>query len=112
MTATPNRDSKQWAEMLDRLTDDHKGQSITIEVLDPTYGDNPEAERIPFNYANYDYKDDVIVVAVGGDSPRYPVVLRHMIWNPQELLVDEKAFRAVDKDGTTTIVSFFTADSG
>jgi hypothetical protein len=51
-----------------------KGHDVTIEVLDPETGDNPLVERLPFAGITYDHKDDVVVVSVGGRSPRYPVV--------------------------------------
>lgn len=109
MTSTSTVDRSQWTPMLDKLTSDHGGDHVTIEILDPTYGDNPEAERLPFAYANYDHKDDVVFVAVGGNSPRYPTVLRHMVTHPTDVTatLDPPALRVVDADGTTTLVSFF-----
>jgi hypothetical protein len=53
---------------LDQLTADHEGQHVTIELLDPSVGYQHEAERLPFAYINFDPKDDVIVIAVGGKS--------------------------------------------
>ena len=106
MSDTSTTDRKAWVEQLDRLTKERAGQQVTIEILDPTYGDQPGAERLPFAYASYDPKDDVVVVAVGGgNSAKYPVVLRHMVWHPTELDVDNDAgaVRIVDADGTTTI---------
>jgi hypothetical protein len=49
----------------------------------------------------------VVVVAVGGASSRYPVVLRHMISRPTEVSVSGAAARVIDADGTATVVSFF-----
>jgi hypothetical protein len=109
MTGTATKDRDQWTPLLDQLSRQHEGEAVRIEVLDPTYGDNPEAERLPFSYASYDYKDDVVIVAVGGRSQRYPVVLRHMINHPTELEAtqeDPPALRIVDDDGTVTVVSF------
>jgi hypothetical protein len=101
-------DRSEWAGAFDRLTKEHEGQYLTIELLDPEYGDQHEAERLPFAYAAYDPRDDVVIVAVGGNSPRYPVVLRHMVWHPSEVdLAPDGAFRVVEQDGTTTLVSFF-----
>ena len=108
--ATLNR--SEWRNALDRLTADQEGQQVTIELFDPSVGYQREAERLPFGYINFDPKDDVIVVAVGGKSRRYPVVLRHMVWHPSEvdLAVEglpEPAVRIVEPDGTTTLVTFF-----
>jgi cellulose synthase/poly-beta-1,6-N-acetylglucosamine synthase-like glycosyltransferase len=109
MTQTATKDRDRWSPLLDQLSREHEGESVRIEILDPTYGDHPEAERLPFSYASYDYKDDVVIVAVGGRSERYPVVLRHMISHPTELDAtqqDPAALRVVDDDGTVTLVSF------
>jgi hypothetical protein len=105
-------DHKTWVDNLDQLTNDREGQHVTIEILDPTYGDEPEVARLPFAYATYDVKDDVVIVAVGGKTAEYPVVLRHMVWHPNEVDVDhdDGAIKVVDADGTTTIVSFFPAE--
>jgi hypothetical protein len=111
MTDTSTVDHSQWVSLMDQLTKDHEGEDVTIEVLDPTYGDNPQVERLPFQYAAYDYKDDVAFVVVGGKTPRYPVALRHMVPHPKDLTatMDPPAVRVVDPEGTTTLVSFFPA---
>jgi hypothetical protein len=110
MTQTKNGRGT-WAEQLDELTDQHDGDLVTIEVLDQNYGDGEEAERVPFVYASYDPKDDVVIIAVGGRSGRFPVTLRHIIENPVEVDVDENAMRVVSDDGTTTIVTFVSEGS-
>ncbi|MET0999291.1 MAG: DUF5335 family protein [Marmoricola sp.] len=112
--ADTSTDRQGWVEGLDRLTKDRGGQDVTIEVLDRTFGDQTEAERLPFMYAEYDPKDDVVIVAVGGRSSSYPVVLRHMVSHPSEVDIDldTGAFRVVEQDGTTTIVSFFPPSGG
>jgi hypothetical protein len=110
-TATLNR--SQWKSALDQLTADHEGSHVTIELLDPVVGHQHEVERLPLSYINYDPKDDAVIVAVGGNSPQYPVVLRHMVWHPTEVdvaveEVPEPAVRIVEPDGTTTLVIFFS----
>lgn len=65
-------------------------------------------------YAAYDPKDDVVVIAVGGRSPRYSVILRHMISHPTEVAAADvdtarAALRVIDADGTATLTSFFPA---
>jgi hypothetical protein len=54
------------------------------------------------------------VIAVGGTSPRYPVVPRHMISHPREVNAADvdgarAALRVIDADGTITLVSFYPA---
>ena len=55
----------------------------------------------------------MFAVAIGGNAPRHPVVLRHMVWHLTEVdlaveEVPEPAVRIVDADGTTTLVVFFS----
>jgi hypothetical protein len=109
MTATTPEQRREWSQLTDRLSADHEGHDVTIEVLDPEGGDNPMVERLPFAGITYDHKDDVVVVSVGGRSPRYPVVLRHLIQHPQEILFglipQGAALKITDASGTTTLVS-------
>lgn len=106
-------DRTEWARLLDRLSREHEGELVTIELLDQTYGDQYEAEHLPFTSALYDRKDDAVVVSVGGRSGRYPVLLRHIISHPTEVSASRSragdAFRVVEADGTATLVSFFPA---
>jgi hypothetical protein len=65
---------------------------------------------------NYDPKDDVVIVAVGGRSPQYPVVLRHMVWHPTEVDtgtddLPQSTVRVVEADGTTTLVIFYSDEA-
>jgi len=106
----PETDRTQWEPELNRLTKEHEGRLITIEVLDRTYGDLEEAERLPFAYADYDRKDDAVIIGVGGKSGAYPVVLRHMIPTPSKVVIDDRpespALLVADSDGTTTLIAF------
>jgi hypothetical protein len=111
MTSSPTNDHDEWALQLDQLTRDRRDQYVTIEILDPSYGDGTEAEHLPFAYAVYDPKSDAVVIAVGGNTAKYPVLLRHMVPHPTEVDVDVDggALKVVEKDGTTTIVGFHRA---
>ncbi|MDQ1752697.1 MAG: hypothetical protein QOE71_3753 [Pseudonocardiales bacterium] len=111
MTDTAVEERSRWAIELDQLTREHEGDLVVIEVLDITYGDGEEAERVPFGYAAYDRKDDAVVVAVGGRSGRFPVALRHIVTHPIEIDIAEHAMRVVAEDGTTTIVTFIDDSS-
>jgi hypothetical protein len=86
MSVTTPEQRSEWTQLADRLSADHEGHDITIEVLDPEGGDNSLVERLPFGSITYDHKDDVVVISVGARPPRYPVVLRHLIHHPQEIL--------------------------
>jgi hypothetical protein len=106
----------EWTRLTDRLTGEYQGYDVTIEVLDPEAGANRMVERLPFDTITYDHKDDVVAVAVGGNSQRYPVVLRHLIHHPQEFVVDlipeGAAVKVTDSTGTTTLVSLLRRPEG
>jgi hypothetical protein len=75
------------------------------------FGDQVEAERLPLAYIEYDDKDDVFIVGVGGRESRYPVVLNHMIPHPKTILVDSSiptmamAIDVIDSEGRQTIIT-------
>jgi hypothetical protein len=101
-----------WYDELEDLTRLHRGDGVTIEVVDRTFGDQIEAtERLPLAYIEYDRKDDVIVVAVGGQSARFPVVLRHIIEHPAQIFIAPpppapvETVNIIDRDGTQTVVT-------
>jgi hypothetical protein len=101
----------EWYDYLETFSKDHEGDAVTIEVLSADFGDELEAERLPLKYVEYDYKDDVVIVAVGGRDGRYPVVLRHMVQHPQRILADTEiadgrwALDVVGQDDSETIVA-------
>jgi Family of unknown function (DUF5335) len=103
----------EWREFFELVTKDHEGDAVTIEVVGMDYGDQFEAEKMPFTYLMYDDKDDAVIVGVGGKEGRFPVVLRHIIEHPESILADPpmpnagRAFDVVDRDGTSTIVTLY-----
>ncbi|GAB2652971.1 DUF5335 family protein [Kribbella swartbergensis] len=107
-------DRRHWESELDYLTHQHEGDYVTIEVLDPALGEQLEVERLPFAYLAYDRKADTVVIAVGGATSRFPVVLRHLIDEPAKILVDTTAqpptLLITDTDQTTTQVTFYAGD--
>jgi Family of unknown function (DUF5335) len=102
-----------WREFFDLVTKDHEGDAVTVEIVDREYGDQLEAEQMPFSYLEYDDKDDAVNVGVGGTDGRYPVVLRHVIEHPKSILADPldprtaRAFDIVGADDTSTIVTLY-----
>jgi hypothetical protein len=109
MSVTTSEQRREWSRLTDRLSVDHEGHDVTIEVLDPEGGDSSLVERTPFRGITYDHKDDVVVISVGGSPPHDPVALRHLIPHPQEILFDlipqGAALRITDAGGTTTLIS-------
>ncbi|MCO5997839.1 DUF5335 family protein [Actinoallomurus rhizosphaericola] len=109
MTEPKMIDRNGWAGFFDQLSADHQGDITAIELFDTDFGDQYETERLPFTYASYDRKDDVIVIGVGGNSARSPVLLRRMIHRPVEVdaavpAPGQSDIRIVAEDGTTTMV--------
>lgn len=109
MPETVTIDRDKWSGFFDTLSADFNGSSVAIELVGAEYGDQYETERLPFTYASYDYRDDVIVVGVGGNSARFPVLLRHIINHPVQvdstaLGPGESDIRIVDRDGTVTML--------
>ncbi|HEY4396784.1 MAG TPA: DUF5335 family protein [Acidimicrobiia bacterium] len=111
---SPDRHEPQrqdWREFFDMVTKDHEGDAVTVEIVDAEYGDQFEAEKLPFAYLEYDDKDDAVNVGVGGTNGRFPVVLRHTIEHPKAIMADPlepqtaRAFEIVDSDGRSTIVT-------
>jgi hypothetical protein len=102
---------QDWRELFEAVTEDHEGDAATVEIVGREYGDQLEAERMPFAYLEFDDKDDAVIVGVGGSNSRFPVVLRHIIEHPKAILADPlnprtaRAFDIVDSDGTSTIVT-------
>ena len=102
-------DRDQWARFFEELTEDHKGSLVTVEVLDESLGDQFEGKRLPFAFASFDPRDDMVIISAEGESERGPV-LRHMISHPSEVDVaipepDETVLRVVG-DQNTTLVYF------
>ena len=101
-----------WRDALADVTRRHQGDGVTIEVLGRDFGDQLEAtEHLPLTYIDYDPKDDVVIVAVGGQTARFPVVLRHMIEHPNRVFISPprgtptESVGITDGEGTETIVT-------
>jgi hypothetical protein len=99
-----------WQRTLQALTVEREGDSATIEVAELDSGDQFEAEQIPFSYIEYDPHDDAVSVGVGGLSGRFPVMLRHVIEHPQNILIHPSEASSVtievrSPDGTVTLIT-------
>jgi Family of unknown function (DUF5335) len=100
----------EWQLRLEQLTKERKGHQVAIELLDQDFGDETEAEMLPLAFVEFDPKDDVVIVGLGGRDGRYPVVLRHIVEHPQRILADRvghdrMALDVVDAAGDHTIVT-------
>jgi hypothetical protein len=108
---TEEIEALRWHDSLELLSKENEGTDATIEVVSADFGDQEEAARIPLAYVEYDHKDDVVIVGVGGLTARYPVVLRHIIEHPRRIAVTSSvpnALLALDieaADGSKTLVT-------
>jgi Family of unknown function (DUF5335) len=110
----PELPRSQWQARLAELTQRHLGHGVAIELLDQEFGDEAEVEMLPLAFLEFDPKDDVAIVGVGGRDGRYPVVLRHIVEHPQRIVADSVgedrvALDIVDGDGNQTIVTIQVA---
>ena len=101
----------EWRQFMDVMTRQYEGWDVSIEVLSEELGDLTQAERLPLAYLEYDDKDDVFSVAVGGQDDGNPVLLRHGIEHPQRILSDKlsldvpRVFDVIDAEGVQTIIT-------
>jgi hypothetical protein len=110
MAGNETVDRANWASALEQMTARHAGDQVSIGVLDATYGDISEAERMPLSSVTFDPRDDVVIVGVGGKSARYPVTLRHFVAHPTNIEIYESSAGAalrVTAEDASTIVTFF-----
>lgn len=101
-----------WQSTLEALTVQHEGDLAAIEVADLDLGDQLEAEHIPFSYIEYDPHDDAVSVGVGGLDGRYPVMLRHVVEQPQNIFIHTSGAGTVtieirSPSGTATLITLW-----
>lgn len=101
---------ESWTAYLEDVTKNMPASEVVIEVIGEEIGDQVEANWLPFRFFEYDPRDDVFEVAVGGRGPEYPVVLRHLVYHPVRLWVDQEEgilptqLLVEDREGTMTLV--------
>jgi hypothetical protein len=105
VTETTVIERDRWERFFDQFTEDHEGELIKLEVLDPTYGDQVAGERLPFALATYDPRNDVVIITAGRSDEDEPT-LRHMISHPSEIDLaipepNETVLRVVTQTNTT-----------
>jgi len=112
-TTTQELAAERWAEYFDAIAPSLEGLLVTVEVMNDEIGDQVDVERLPLQTIGYDHKDDVLEIAVGGRTPRYPVMLGHLIARPQTIAIEESgqlapnAILVTDAEGTRTLIRLF-----
>lgn len=110
---TPDRARRDWHESLDQLAVAYGGPEATPKVLDPEFGNEYEAERMPLTHIEHEEHVDMASIGVGGCDGRSPVVLRHSIDHPSAVLTGMNvpylplAGEIVGGEGSRTLVSVF-----
>jgi hypothetical protein len=109
-TTTRELVAERWQEYFDSITPSIDRMVVTIEVMSEQLGDQLDVEQLPLQAINYDPKDNMLEVAVGGRGVRYPVLLRHFISDPQTISIEESgprrptAILVTDASGVRTLI--------
>lgn len=114
-STTQQLGAEKWVEYFDSVAPSIDGLLVTIEVMSEQLGDQVDVERLPLQAINYDPKDNMLEISVGGRSVRYPVLLRHFISSPQTISIEgsgplsPSAILVTDADGVRTLIRLFEA---
>ena len=103
-----------WAQWLDEFTAIHEGWLVTVEVLGPEIGAQPQIENLPLLGVSEDRIDHApsIVVSVGRTATEH---FTHAIRNVTHLHIErteegaDAALQIESSDGLKTILRFRTA---
>jgi hypothetical protein len=117
MVDTRGLDRAEWKAFFDAFSKTAEANyDVTIEILGRDVGAEVEATLLPLAYLEYDPKDDIFTIAVGGKDRRLPVVLQHLIHAPRSIFVDPvdavdpgviEVVGVVGSDGDSTVVTLY-----
>jgi hypothetical protein len=100
-------DKTEWKGLFDHLSTTLMGKRAEIETASLDWGDQIEAEWLPFLGITYDPKDDLIEILLESTKQEN---LDHLISHPREVYVDAggsglRSMAIIDGDGTMQIVN-------
>jgi hypothetical protein len=100
-------DKAEWQGLFDHLSKILMGKRAEIEAASLDWGDQIEAEWLPFLGITYDPKDDLIEIVL--ESPKQENI-DHLIHRPREVYIDVggtgfRSMAIVDGDGVMQIVT-------
>jgi hypothetical protein len=106
--AMHNLPKRAWKPYFEAMSDALIGKWAEVEVASLDLGDQVVAEWIPLLGVTYDYKDDLVDVALGGE-----IQLNHLIRRPTQIEVVEEAdgLRSIaitTADGTVQVLRLKT----
>lgn len=98
-----------WKKFLDDVTEFRAGWLVTLELLDPDYGDQHEADHLPLFTIEYDDEDDTVIVELLKAGDPKEIGLRHLVEHPSSIEADPPAPTEVNSiriqgPGNVTIV--------
>lgn len=101
-------ENDRWTKYFAELTRHAEGYVTSIEIMSAELGDQVEAREMPLREFAYDPHEG-IAVSVGGATPDFPVVLRHVIGRPARVEATDEpgvpaALEIVGEDGVRTLV--------
>lgn len=107
-----NRDS--WNEEFNRLSREREGWIVSLEIIGPEIGAQPESQQIPFGGISADFKDNenCIEIMLGLTSDSHTT---HIITDPVKVNLkqndagDDEAVEIETADSTKTILQFRTS---
>ncbi len=100
-------DKAEWQGLFDHLSKILMGKRAEIETASLDWGDQIEAEWLPFLGITYDPKNDLVEIVL--ESPKRENI-DHLIYHPREIYIDVggSGFRSmaiIDGDGVMQIVT-------
>jgi Family of unknown function (DUF5335) len=95
---------EQWQPFFDNFSDEHRGEIISVEVLDPQSGRQPVASNLPLLGITADRKDSLgeMIEVIAGDAPAANV--NHDILKPT------RVYLACGDDGKPVAVEIESAE--
>lgn len=98
----------EWRATLDRFSLTHQGWPVTIEILSPAMGAQPEVIELPLFGISLSAPNDDPAIAVTM-SRREPDHITHVVEHVRRIYVDHEAgeaFAVETADGTRTLLRF------
>ena len=105
----------EWRTALDRFSLTHQGWPVTIEILSPAMGAQPEVIELPLSGISLSAPNDDPAIAVTM-SRRAPEHITHVVEHVRRVYVDhadgeDNEIEVEASDGTRTLLRFLKPDA-
>lgn len=113
--ATREIERSKWNEEFNRLSREHLGWVISVEVIGEEMGAQIESRQMPFGGISADFKDkeNRIEIGVGASSQAHvthAIIEPVLVYLKQNEMAEDEALEIEAADGTKTIVRFRTSN--